>query len=159
DMGYLMVAVQLPDAAGLDRTNDVMTKLTEITLNTPGVRHATAISGQSFAMNAIGSNFGSMFVNLKDYADRREPKLFPGDDAPEEPSSTAIAAHLNKYYAEQIHDAEIKVFPPPPVRGVGRAGGFAIMIEDRADLGPVALQDQVENITRNGLPLMEVTTI
>src|SRR5262249_19549406 len=46
-----------------------------------------------------------------------------------------------------------------PVRGVGRAGGFAIMIEDRGDLGPVALQDQVENITRNGLPLMEVTTI
>jgi len=159
DMGYLMVAVQLPDAAGLDRTNDVMTKLTEITLKTPGVRHATAISGQSFAMNAIGSNFGSMFVNLKDYADRREPKLFPGDQVPEEPSSTAIAAHLNKYYAEQIHDAEIKVFPPPPVRGVGRAGGFAIMIEDRGDLGPEALQDQVETLTRIGnMPRMTVTT-
>ena len=159
DMGYLMVAVQLPDGASLDRTNDVMTQLTKITLDTPGVKHATAISGQSFAMNAIGSNFGSMFVNLNDYSDRREPQLFPGDDEPMEPTSTVIAAHLTKYYADQVFDADVKVFPPPPVRGVGRAGGFAIMIEDRGDLGPKALQEQVENITRTGnMPRMRVTT-
>jgi multidrug efflux pump len=155
DMGYLMVAVQLPDAASMDRTNDVMKKLTEITLKMPdgsprpGIRHATAISGQSFAMNAIGSNFGSMFINLKDYADRRRPEL----------SSTAILEQLNKDYAEQVFDAEVKIFPPPPVRGVGRAGGFAIMIEDRGDRGPEALQKQVEEITRMGmLSRMTVTT-
>jgi multidrug efflux pump len=179
DMGYLMVAVQLPDGASMDRTNDVMTKLTEITLQPdangqpqmPGVRHATAISGQSFAMNAIGSNFGSMFINLKDYGDRRLPQPFPiahsgsvldqllGDKVMEVPSADNIAKRLNQYYAEQVFDADVKVFPPPPVRGVGRAGGFAIMIEDRGDLGPQALQDQVENITRSGnLPRMEITT-
>ena len=159
DMGYLMVAVQLPDGASMDRTDDVMNKMTEITLKVPGVRHATAISGQSFAMNAIGPNFASMFVNLNDYADRRHPRLFPGDTVPMVPSSDVIIQHLNKYYAEQIYDAEVKVFPPPPVRGVGRAGGFAIMIEDRGDLGPEALQKQVEQITRMGiLPRMTITT-
>src|SRR5262249_33986550 len=86
-----------------------------------------------------GSNFGSMFVNLKDYIDRREPEL----------SGEAIANRLRGAFA-QIHEANVAVFAPPPVRGAGRSGGFSFVLEDRGDLGPVALQEQVENLVREG---------
>src|SRR5262249_16107220 len=71
DMGYLFVSVQLPDSASIERTEQVMQQVGEIARSTPGVRHATTISGQSFALSASGSNFGSVFVNLADYKDRR----------------------------------------------------------------------------------------
>lgn len=140
DMGYLLVNVQLPDSASKERTDAVMKQLEDIVLADPGIRHATTISGQSFALNAYGSNFGSVFVNLKDYADRRKPELL----------GEAIANRLRGQLGSKIDDASIAVFGPPPVRGAGRAGGFAFVIEDRGDLGPVALQEQVENMVRRG---------
>ncbi len=140
DMGYLLVTVQLPDAASMERTEAVMLQIGEICRSVPGVRHVTTIAGQSFALNAYGANFGSVFVNLKDYADRREP----------EKSSTVIANALRQGFEDKIYDAMVVVFPPPPVRGVGRAGGFAFVVEDRGDLGPLALQEQSENLVRIG---------
>src|SRR5207249_1459699 len=83
DMGYLMVAVQLPDSASTERTAAVMRKLDKSARAHGGVRHATAITGQSFALNAAGSNFGSMFINLKDYAERRRPATVPDPNDPE----------------------------------------------------------------------------
>jgi multidrug efflux pump len=140
DMGYLMINVQLPDSASAERTDRVMRHVERIVLGTPGVRHVTGIAGQSFVLNAAGPNFGSCFVNLMDYRDRREPSL----------SSEAIANKLRQDFAREIFDASLAVFGPPPVRGVGRAGGFALMIEDRGDFGPSALQAQTENLVRKG---------
>ncbi len=138
DMGYLFVNVQLPDSASSERTDAVMHKLQDIALHTPGIRHAAAIRGQSFVLSANGSNFGTMFVNLKDYEQRRTPDL----------SAEAIAGRLRMQFEKEIPDAQIAVFPPPPVRGAGRAGGFAFMIEDRGDLGLQELQKQTENLCR-----------
>jgi multidrug efflux pump len=140
DMGYLMVNVQLPDSASMERTDEVMRKIEKIGLSHPGVRHVTGISGQSFVLNAAGSNFGSLFLNLKEYSQRRDPSN----------SSDAIAAWLREQFGKEIPDAMVAVFGPPPVRGVGRAGGFAIMIEDRGDFGPQTLQKQVDNLIRQG---------
>jgi multidrug efflux pump len=156
DMGYLMINVQLPDAASMERTQEVMDRLSEIARGLPipdgctnnGIKHATAIAGQSFVLNALGSNFGSMFINLRDYKDRRDPNL----------ASDVIAATLRKEFEEKVLDAQVAVFPPPPVRGVGRAGGFAIMIEDRGDLGSVMLQEQVENLVREGYKQVDPET-
>ena len=69
-----------------------------------------------------------MFVILDAFSKRHDPELY-GD---------AIQAELRKRSAREIHDAVVDVFGPPPVRGVGRAGGFKIMIEDRGDFGPGA---------------------
>src|SRR5262249_34260336 len=112
DMGYLLVSVQLPDSASMERTNKVMEQLEDVGLSVPGIRHVTTIAGQSFALSANGSNFGSMFVNLAEYADRTTPELL----------SEAIANKLRAESAEKVHDANVAVFAPPPVRGVGRAG-------------------------------------
>jgi multidrug efflux pump subunit AcrB len=135
DMGYLMVTVQLPDSASTERTDAVMHEMDLMAQKTPGVWHETSIVGQSFALNATGSNFGSMFINLRPYAERRTPDMSAG----------AIVGRLQAQF-DKIPDAIIQVFPPPPVRGVGRAGGFAFVVEDRGDLGPVALQQQVDNL-------------
>jgi multidrug efflux pump len=153
DMGYLMVNVQLPDSASMERTQAVMRLADKITRKHPGVRHATTIAGQSFALSAIGSNFGSMFVNLKDYADRRDlNRNMSTEDRKQYFGATAddIADYLRMEFEKQIFDASIAVFPPPPVRGVGRAGGFAFVLEDRGDLGPVELQKQSERLSQLG---------
>ena len=130
DMGYMLVNVQLPDASSMERTEQVMKQVYRIAKETKGVRHVTTIAGQSFVLNAFGSNFGSVFINLADYDERRNPKLH----------SDRIAAELRRRFAAEVSDAMIAVFGPPPVRGAGRAGGFAIMIEDRGALGPAELQ-------------------
>src|SRR5262249_10504464 len=134
DMGYLMINVQLPDSASMERTSAVMEQIEHIAKEIPGIRHVTTVAGQSFVLNAFGPNFGSSFINLHDYADRRDPEL----------ASEVIANKLRKAFAEQIFDAQVAVFGPPPVRGVSRAGGFMLMVEDRTDVGSLLLQKETE---------------
>lgn len=143
DMGYLMMGVQLPDSASRERTNEVMRQIETIALGVPGIRHVTGITGTSFVFSASGPNFGSLFINLKNYPERRDPSL----------SADAIANKLRQEFAKKITDANVAVFPPPPVRGVGRAGGFAMMVQDRGDLGPVVLQEQTEKLVREATQL------
>jgi multidrug efflux pump len=137
DMGYLLVNVQLPDAASQERTRDVMARAERIVLGTRGIKHALVVSGQSFLLSAYGPNFGSMFVILDDFDSRQEPDLY----------ADAIAATLRRRFRDEVLDADFAVFGPPPVRGIGRAGGFKLMVEDRGDLGLAELQRQVDNLT------------
>jgi multidrug efflux pump len=139
DMGYLMCSVQLPDGASKERTEDVMARLVAVARNVPGVKHVTGVTGQSFVLNAFGPNFGSMFVNLDDYSDRRS----------DERSADSIANQIRQG-AAGIQEAQIFIFGPPPVRGAGRAGGFTMMVEDRGDLGPKALQEETEHLVKAG---------
>ncbi len=139
DMGYLLINVQLPDSASDERTSTLLRKIEKIAAAVPGIKHVTGVTGQSFALNALGSNFGSLFIGLDDYDKRRDPSL----------SSPSIVARLNEDF-KPIHEAMVQVFPPPPVRGVGRAGGFTLMVEDRGDVGLKTLQSQAENLVRAG---------
>jgi multidrug efflux pump subunit AcrB len=107
DMGTLYVSVQLPDAASLERTQELMDELSEMGRVDPGVKHITAIAGVSFALNANGSNFGSMFINLKDFGDRHDPQMY----------SEEIAKRLRAIWAP-ITEADINVFGPPAIKGV-----------------------------------------
>ncbi|MBI3864705.1 MAG: efflux RND transporter permease subunit [Planctomycetia bacterium] len=140
DMGFLMVNVQLPDSASLDRTDAVMRKIEDIAAPIPGVRHVAGIGGQSFVLSAAGSNFGSMFIGLKSYAERRDPAR----------SSAAIVNTLRQRIAAEIQEANVAVFGPPPVMGAGRAGGVAMMLEDRGDSGPAALQKELDKLVQAG---------
>src|SRR5262249_11441537 len=149
DMGFLMASAQLPDNASIERTEKVMKKFQQMALEHPAVKHATYISGQSFVLNAAASNFGSMFVGLKEYSERRDPSR----------SSEAVAQYLRARIDAEIPEAQVAVFPPPPVFGVGRAGGFALMIEDRGDRGPRALQEMTDNITQRGFDLQGLAAL
>ena len=108
DMGYLLVTVQLPDSASAERSAKVMREIEGQVTGVPGIHHVTTISGESFASGAAGSNFGSMFVGFDAYEERRDPSRWSG----------AIVEKLKKGF-EQVEEAKIQVFPPPPMRGVG----------------------------------------
>ena len=135
DKGYLICSVQLPDAASADRTREVMQRIAKIALETPGVAHCNSIAGNSFILSAYGSNFGSMFIILDGFDERREANLY----------SDQIMATLRRKFAAAVPEGTVTVLGAPAVSGLGRAGGFRIMIEDRGDVGPATLQGQTEN--------------
>ena len=128
DKQYLVVFAQLPDAATLDRTEDVIRRMDAIALKHPGVENAISFPGLSINGFTNSSNSGIVFVGLKPFDQRKDPSL----------SGAAVAAQLNKEFAG-IKDAFIAMFPPPPVQGLGTIGGFKLQIEDRAGLGYAAL--------------------
>jgi multidrug efflux pump subunit AcrB len=138
DMGYLLMGIQLPDAASDERTRAIMDQAQDIVLNTPGIAHGSAFAGQSFALGASGSNFGTMFVLLDPFGERAKKGLL----------SKRIIADLQKRFDEEISDAIAVVFEPPPIRGVGRAGGFKFMVEDRQDAGIEMLQEETDKLIK-----------
>src|SRR5205823_839285 len=76
DKGYLLVAIQTPDATSLERSYEVVRHVDQICAETEGVAHRISTAGQSFSLGAYGSNFGQMFVPLKEFSERRRPELF-----------------------------------------------------------------------------------
>ncbi|MEY9260833.1 multidrug efflux pump [Bradyrhizobium elkanii] len=130
DKQYLVGFARLPDGATLDRTEEVIRKMSDIALTQPGVESSVAFPGLSISGFTNSSNAGIVFSTLKPFDERKDPSL----------SGPAIAAALNKKYAG-IQDAFIAMFPPPPVNGLGTIGGFKLQIEDRAGLGYEALND------------------
>jgi multidrug efflux pump len=142
DLGKLYVTVQLPDAASLERTEKVIDRVTRVLHETPGVAHTISIAGQSFTLQANGSNFGNLFVTLDDFDNRRDPSL----------SSDAIAARLRQRLSEQIPEAVLSVFGPPPVAGLGSQGGFKVVIEDRSDNGLEELEKRTRRFIAASQP-------
>ncbi len=90
DKGYLLVNVQLPDAASLERTERVMRRIEEIALrdrDALGVGHTVSIAGQSILLGANAPNFGAMFVMLKDFHERHRQRAFGRRDRPPTPAA------------------------------------------------------------------------
>ncbi|QEH34229.1 Efflux pump membrane transporter BepE [Aquisphaera giovannonii] len=171
DMGYLLVNVQLPDSAAVERTRGVIRKISDVASATPGVSATVGITGQSLLLNAFGSNFGTMFVTLDPFAQRPSPsplrhevsnwfrRKLGLEELPPEPDLyfDSIMNRLRGQLAMAIPEATISIFGPPPVRGVGRAGGWMFMVEDRGDLGPGALQREVEGLVRKANDGIDLT--
>ncbi|SIO63861.1 multidrug efflux pump [Bradyrhizobium erythrophlei] len=130
DKQYLVGFSRLPDGATLDRTEEVIRKMSDVALTQPGVQSSVAFPGLSISGFTNSSNAGIVFSTLKPFDERKDPAL----------SGNAIAADLNKKYAG-IQEAFIAMFPPPPVNGLGTIGGFKLQIEDRAGLGYEALNE------------------
>jgi len=133
DKQYLVGFAQLPDGASLDRTEDVLRRMSDIALKTPGIKDAVAFPGLSIAGFTNAPNAGIVFFGLDEFEKRRSPGLSGG----------AIAGAVNQRLAS-IQDAFIAVFPPPPVNGIGTIGGFKLQIEDRGGLGDQALYDAMK---------------
>jgi multidrug efflux pump len=140
DKGRLLVNVQLPDGVSVERTQEVVTKIAALAGSLPGVSHTLAVSGQSLLLQANAPNFGSLFVLLKPFDQRRGREL----------SDMAIAARLRKLCYAKFPEASVGVFGAPPVDGLGTAGGFKLMVEDRGSLGPQALQQMTDLLIERG---------
>lgn len=124
DKQYLVGFAQLPDGASLERTEEVIRKMSQIGLEQPGVQDSTAFPGLSIFGFTNSPSAGVVFFQLKDFSERQTPDL----------SGFAIADALNQKLSS-IQGAFIAAFPPPPVAGLGSIGGFKMQIEDRANLG------------------------
>src|SRR6266496_2763226 len=118
DQGYVLVTVQLPDGASLLRTKRVLDQVSEIAGKNPAVANVTAISGVSaLDNNSTLANSGVAYVVLKDWSERGK-----GEDL------RSLFQQFNRDFAA-ITEARIVVFPPPPIQGIGNAGGFAMQLE------------------------------
>jgi multidrug efflux pump len=134
DKGYLVVNIQLPDSASLERTVEANAAVERIALATPGVAHTFAVPGTSFVLNANSSNYASMFVILEPFDERRGATL----------TGEAIAARLRGRLRAEVPEARVLVFSPPAVRGLGNAGGFKLMVEATGDADYGALQARAD---------------
>ncbi|KIH83353.1 efflux RND transporter permease subunit [Pseudomonas batumici] len=135
DKQYLVAFAQLPDAASLDRTEDVIKRMSDLALKQPGVESAVAFPGLSINGFTNSPNAGIVFVTLKPFEERKAASESAG----------AIAGALNGKFAG-IQEAYMAIFPPPPVQGLGTIGGFRLQIEDRGNLGYNELYKETMNI-------------
>jgi hydrophobe/amphiphile efflux-1 (HAE1) family protein len=150
DKGYLLLDVQLPDSASLERTQAVMAEVDRIARGdesdkagypgVSGIAHTIAIPGMSVLQGANGSNFGAMFIVLDEFHHRH------GHDH----SADAIAAKLRAEFFRRVESASVAAFGAPAVDGLGNAGGFKIMVRDRADQGLEALQAAADALAADG---------
>ncbi|HEV8061593.1 MAG TPA: efflux RND transporter permease subunit, partial [Gemmataceae bacterium] len=136
DKGYLLMNVQLPDSASVQRTQAVVDRLEKMAKDTPGVEHTVTVSGQSLILNANAPNLGSIYVMLKEFKDR------PGITA------DSVATKLRTRCRDEVREALVTIFGAPPIDGLGTTGGFKMMIEDRGNLGLAELQKVSDEIVQ-----------
>ncbi|MCE9604558.1 MAG: multidrug efflux RND transporter permease subunit [Planctomycetia bacterium] len=145
DKGYLLVNLRLPDSKPLGRTIDVIKQIEEKARQVPGVNHTVAIAGQSILLNANAPNFGTIYVMLADFHERSKDGL----------SGEVVADKLREAFAS-IQDGDTSVFHAPAIEGLGTAGGFKLVVEDRSDLGLATLQQVSENMVKEGAATPEL---
>jgi HAE1 family hydrophobic/amphiphilic exporter-1 len=121
DQGYAYVNVQLPNAASLERTTAVVQDVEKVIMNTPGVQHSTCFVGFSLLSFARTSYNATFFVTFKPWDDRRT----------RDQQFQTLKAHLNREFSK-LPAAVVFGFSPPAIPGVGTAGGFTFMLEDRS---------------------------
>ena len=121
DKGYLFVAIELPEGASLQRSDEVLKQVEEIVCSTPGVRSALALSGLNILNNLTVPNASMMFIGLDDWEKRATPELH----------AKALAAEWNKKFF-MIPGARVFAFGPPPLPGYGNASGFTMQLQDRS---------------------------
>jgi len=129
DMGYLLVNVQLPDAASLQRSNAVTKQVEEVIRRHSEAQYITTITGYSLISGSNASNSGFIFVGLHDWGER-------------EKTANQVAAALNREFFKEINQAQVFAFTPPPIPGLGSGSGFTMMIQDRGGNTPQYLAEQ-----------------
>ncbi len=123
DQGYLMVAINLPDAASVQRTAEVAARVEKIVSSRPDVRFTSSTVGFNMISEVTSTHSGIIFVNLRDYADRHQ-------------TAARIAAQLNRELYGAVPEAMTPVFGPPPIPGLGITSGISLWVQDRGGNTP-----------------------
>jgi len=135
DQGYFFVNVQLPDAAKLSRTEDVLTRIEQMAVNTPGVRDVVGVAGFSLLTGTVAPNNAMAVVILENWDERKSRAL-------------SIRGVIGSLMGQMmtIQEAQAFAFAPPPIMGLGAAGGFEYELQDRGANGLEALQDTSDRL-------------
>lgn len=131
DYGYLLLNVQLPPAASLERTDQVCRKVEDILGETEGIQAYNTIGGFSLLTRVSASYNGFFFVILKPWDERHSADL----------EAQAIARKLNAAMSAKVPEAVSIALMPPSIPGLGAAGGFSLWLQDKSG-GSVEFLDQ-----------------
>ena len=137
DQGYAFLQIQLPDAASLQRTDAVMRKIDDILAHTHGVLSFSGISGFSLLSNTSASYTGFYFLQLEPWEERLTPEL----------SAEGLMRSLNQKLRTEIPESIAFAFGPPAIPGLGTAGGFTFMLQDRSGGTVTQLSEMLDKLT------------
>ncbi len=136
DKGYLFVAIELPEGASLQRSDEVLKQVEGIVGNTKGVRSAVGLAGMNILNSLNVPNAALMFIGLEPWEERKTPELH----------ASALAREWNKkFYA--IPGARAFAFGPPPLPGYGNVSGFTMQLQDRSGGSIEQLAGYVQQLT------------
>jgi len=138
DQGYGIIDIQLPDAASLSRTTEVVERVNKILAETPGMKNAISIGGYSMVNSAYAGNFASYIIVFEHW-----------DDRPPEEIGHRIVAHINTEL-RKIRDSTGMAFETPPIPGLGLTAGFDIQIQDRGGVGLAMLEQTTLDLIEKG---------
>ena len=148
DKGYLFVAIELPEGASLQRSDEVLKQVEAVVGKTKGVRSALGICGMNILNSLNVSNAAMMFIGLDDWEERESPEL----------SAKAIALQWNKRFAA-IPGARVFAFGPPPLPGYGNVSGFTMELQDRSGGTVDQLASYVQQVTAAAAKRPEISRI
>jgi len=131
DYGYFLMSVQLPPAASLERTDAVAHKIETILSEMPGIQDTATITGFNLITRVASSYNAFYFVSLKPWRERDRPEL----------EARALVDRINRRLFSEVTEAIAFAFMPPPVPGLGTAGGFSFWLQDRSG-GDITILDQ-----------------
>ncbi|MCU0961512.1 MAG: multidrug efflux RND transporter permease subunit [Pirellulaceae bacterium] len=143
DKGYLIVNAQLPDGASLNRTEELVKKMSEVARDTAGVGHTIDLAGFSPMLSTNMSNVGGLFVLLEPFEERAGRR---------EASAPAVIQALRQKFRE-FPEAQIAVFGAPPIEGLGSTGGFKLQVQDTGGAGPRSLEGVVKTLAEESQQL------
>jgi len=133
DQGYLIINVELPEAASLQRTVALMKKIDTILKGEQAIRYSNAIAGYSLLSQTTSTRSGTYFCLLQPYPQRATPAMQVG----------AVLARLNQKFAA-LPEAQVFAFLPPAIPGIGQASGVDFFVQDRAGKGVDYLWDNTQ---------------
>ncbi|PZF71896.1 efflux RND transporter permease subunit [Taibaiella soli] len=131
DQGYFIMSTLLPDAASLERTDEVTRKIEGILKNIPEIELYTTVNGNNLLNNTVAPNAATFFVTLKPWEHRHKTAL-------------DIVAEINAITMKTISQATVIAVGPPPILGLGNGAGFTMMLQDRAGNTPEYLAIQAQ---------------
>jgi HAE1 family hydrophobic/amphiphilic exporter-1 len=149
DQGYAFLQIQLPDAASLQRTDAVMRKIDDMLAHTHGVQSFSGISGFSLLSNTSASYTGFYFLQLEPWHDRLTEEL----------SAQGLMRTLNKKMASEIPEAIGFAFGPPAIPGLGTAGGFTFMLQDRSGGTVTQLAEMLDKLALAARKRPEIASV
>jgi HAE1 family hydrophobic/amphiphilic exporter-1 len=146
DQGYFIVAVNLPDAASLERTDLVTHKLEKILKDIPEIELYTCVNGNNLLNNTVAPNAATFFITLKPWEEREKTAL-------------QIVQQVNAKCMKAITEATVIAVGPPPIQGLGNAGGFTMMLQDLAGNSPQYLSEQAQRFIAEASKRPEIAKI
>ena len=146
DEGYYLINIQLPDAASLERTDEVAKKVESILSGIEGIEYSTVVLGYSLLTQSMATNNAFIFISLKPWDEREKP-------------AKALIQETNALFYRNITEATAIAFAPPPIEGLGTSAGFTLQLQDRSGNTPQFLDEQARNFIAEARKRPEIGSI